>query len=250
MMDEEDDELRDRFFRERRLLLGVSVILLAHQLLGITVGKGTETLGLHFEIEDPSKLWWALWAVWAWAIVCCLQQLNALKPWTKYPKDRDEEARVWLSDNVVLFSVRRRALKHLQDKIGKELNPQFTIQWIGRDKSDPPGGTPLLYAGVNVTARWRADGQDLLNARMQAFDVHMSAPGWRIPGGGTSAEGEESEFHRVVQVRVLPIQGKLVIRAAAWLWTLLSTPFLTDYFAPLAIGIAPLICAGMPLHRL
>jgi hypothetical protein len=54
--------------------------------------------------------------------------------------------------------------------------------------------------------------------------------GWRIPGGGTSAEGEESEFHRVVQVRVLPIQGKLVIRAAAGLRTLLSTPFLTDYF--------------------
>jgi hypothetical protein len=45
MMDEEDDELRDRFFRKRRLLLGVSV---------------TDTLGLHFEIEDPSKLWWAL----------------------------------------------------------------------------------------------------------------------------------------------------------------------------------------------
>src|SRR5580658_10127906 len=97
---DDEDELPDRFFRERRLLLGVSIILLAHQLLGITVGKGTETLGLHFDIEDPSRLWWALWAVWTWAIVCYVQQLNALKPRTKYPKDRDEEARVWLSDRI------------------------------------------------------------------------------------------------------------------------------------------------------
>lgn len=36
----------ERLFRERRLLLGVGVVLLAHQLLGITVGKGAETLEL------------------------------------------------------------------------------------------------------------------------------------------------------------------------------------------------------------
>jgi mRNA interferase HigB len=67
-MEEEDDDLRDRFFRERRLLLSVSLVLLAHQLLGITVGKSTDTLGLHFDIEDPSKIWWAVWALWLWTL--------------------------------------------------------------------------------------------------------------------------------------------------------------------------------------
>jgi hypothetical protein len=191
--------------------------------------------------------------VWTWAIVCCFQQLNALKPWTKYPKDRDEEARVWLSDRVVLLSVRRRALRHLRDNIGKELSPRFGVVWVGRHVSDTPAREPLVYAGVSVTARWMIDGQDLLEARARAFDACMEAAGWRAPGGGVSMEEGENEFHRAVQVRVLPIQGKLLIRAAARLWTLLSTPFLTDYFAPLAVGIAPLTVAAvraMPWHRI
>jgi hypothetical protein len=242
---DDEDELPDRFFRERRLLLGVSIILLAHQLLGITVGKGTETLGLHFDIEDPSRLWWALWAVWTWAIVCYVQQLNALKPRTKYPKDRDEEARVWLSDRIVLLSVRRHALKHHRDKIGKELSPRFGFVRAGRQVSNIPGAESIMYAVVSVTARWKTADRSLLEARARAFDAYMEAAGWRVPGGGISIEGSESEFHRMVQVRVLPIQKGLIIRVAARLWTLLSTPFLTDYFAPLAVGIAPLIVSGV-----
>jgi hypothetical protein len=242
-MDDEDDDdkLHDRFFRERRLVLGVSVVLLAHQLLGITVGKGTDTLGLHFDIEDPSKLWWALWAVWFWAIVCYIQRFNALKGWTKYAKERDEEARVWLSDRFVRLVVRRHARKHLRDNIGKELSPRFGFVWDGRQKQDGPERELLLYARIKVTARWQTDGQELLQARAAAFNDYMSAAGWLTPEGGTSVEGGESEFHRTVCVRVLPIQQKLAIRAAACLWTLVLTPFLTDYIAPLIVGFAPLI---------
>lgn len=241
---EDEDELPDRFFRERRLLLAVSALLLAHQMLGISVGKGAETLGLHFDIEDPSRLWWALSAVWGWAMVSSIQQFNALKPWSKYPRDRDEEARVWLSDRVVLRWVRRRALKYLRDNIGKELGPRFDVVWVGRRRADTPSRELLEYASVNVTAQWQTDGQDILEARARAFEAHMEAVGWLAPGGGVSVDRGISEFQRTVNVRVMPIQETPAIRAAARLWTLLSTPFLTDYFAPLVVGIAPLVVVG------
>jgi hypothetical protein len=238
---DEDDELPDRFFRERRLVLGVSVILLAHQLLGISIGKSADTLGLHFDIEDPSKLWLALWAMWTWAIVCYAQQLNSLKPWSKYPQERDGEMRSWLSDHVVFLSVRRRALRHLRDSIPQELNPRFEVMLDGRREVNTPGQQRFLYATVRVTAQCSSDGHDLLEAKAKAFDAEMEAAGWRVPGGGISREEGLSEFHREVNVRIVPIEGKLGIRVAARIWTMLSTPFLTDYFAPLVVGMTPLI---------
>jgi hypothetical protein len=95
--------------------------------------------------------------------------------------------------------------------------------------------------GLSANFSWQTDGQELLQARAAAFNDYMSAAGWLTPEGGTSVEGGESEFHRTVCVRVLPIQQKLAIRAAACLWTLVLTPFLTDYIAPLIVGFAPLI---------
>jgi hypothetical protein len=244
---DEDDEPADRFFRERRLLLGVSVILLAHQLLGISVGKSADTLGLHFDIEDPSKLWLALWAMWAWAIVCYAQQLNSLKPWSKYPKERDDEIRSWLSDHAVFLSVRRRALRHLRDSIPAEWNPRFEVMLDGRREVNTAGQQRILYAAIRVTAKCSSNGGDLLDAKAKAFDTEMEAAGWRVPGGGISREGELSEFHREVNVRIVPVEGKLGIRMAACIWTMLSTPFLTDYFAPLVVGIVPLIIAVIGL---
>jgi hypothetical protein len=238
---DEDDDLPDRFFRERRLLLGISVILLAHQLLGISVGKSADTLGLHFDIEDPSKLWLALWAMWTWAIVCYAQQLNSLKPWSKYPKEREDEMRSWLSDRAVFLSVRQRALRHLRDNIPAELNPRFEVMLDGRREVNTPGQQRILYAMIRVTAQCSSNGKDQLDAKAKAFDREMEAAGWRVPGGGISWEGELSEFHREVNVRIVPVEGKLGIRVAARIWTMLSTPFLADYFAPLVVGIAPLI---------
>ena len=126
-----DSDLSDRFFRERRLLLGVSVVLLAHQLLGITVDKSAETLGLRFEIEDPSKIWWAVWAAWVWTAVCVVQQLNSIKPSSKYPKDRDNEIRDRLSDWVVTRMVRRAALKYFKSNVPRQMKPKFEVTCAG-----------------------------------------------------------------------------------------------------------------------
>jgi hypothetical protein len=88
MNGQEEQGLRERYFRERRLLLAVSVVLLARQLLGIDVGQSADTLGLHFEIKEPERLWWAVWALWLWSLVCCFQQLNSLRPYIHFPVDR------------------------------------------------------------------------------------------------------------------------------------------------------------------
>jgi hypothetical protein len=110
----------------------------------------------------------------------------------------------------------------------------------GRREVNTPGQQRFLYATVRVTAQCSSNGHDLLEAKAKAFDAEMEAAGWRVPGGGISREGGLSEFHREVNVRIVPIEGK-VGRVAARIWTMLSTPFLTDYFAPLVVGIAPLI---------
>jgi hypothetical protein len=64
----------DRFLRERRLLLGISLVLLDHQYLGIEIERSGESVGLKFTFpEDLHRLWAAIWLVWAWAVICYLQ---------------------------------------------------------------------------------------------------------------------------------------------------------------------------------
>ena len=239
-----DDGTKDRFFRERRLLLGTSAVLLAHQLLGITVTDSAETLGLRFEIADPSKIWWAVWAVWLWTAVCVVQQLNSLRPRTTYPKDRDDETRDRLSDWIAVKRVRREAMKHLRSTVPRTLRPTFEVVFADRAKSTIPGGPDVLYTCVNVSARWECDDANVAASKASEFEKAMEAAGWRISGGTVAQEGGECTFTRTVNVRIMPVRDAWLIRWAAFTWTLLSTSFVTDYFAPLVIAAAPLVVAA------
>lgn len=236
-----DNALNERFFRERRLLLGVSVVLLAHQLLGITVGKSAETLGLHFEIDDPSKIWWAVWAVWLWTAISAVQQLNSIKLMKEYPKDRDEEIRHRLSDWVAVRRVRRDAMKHLRSSLSRELKPRFKVACSEHKTSDKPNGQMLLYACVSVMAEWTCNDANLAEKKAAAFDEAMKAAEWEVPGGSVGYEGGKCKFGKTINVRIVPIREERLIRIASTAWTLLSTSFVTDYVAPLIIGAAPII---------
>jgi hypothetical protein len=235
------DDLRERFFRERRLLLGVSVVLLAHQLLGITVGKSAETLGLHFEIDDPSMIWWTVWAVWLWTATCAAQQLNSIKPREEYPTDRDEETRDRLSDWVAVNRVRRDAIKCLRTIVPRELRPKFEIAFAERRQSDAPGGNLLLYTCVCVTARWQCNDAQIAQTKAFEVDTAMRAANWDVSGGSVGYEGGEGTLSRIVNVRIVPIQEERWIRIGSTAWTLLSTSFGTDYVVPFVIGAAPIV---------
>jgi len=238
-----DKDAQDRFFRERRLLLAVSVVLLAHQLLGITIGHGIETLGIRFEIADPSRIWWAVWAVWLWTAVCVVQQLNSIRPRTAYPKDRDDETRDRISDWIALKRVRRDAMKHLRSALPRKLDPTFGVVFTERRKADAPGGELHGYTCISVTARWHWDAADMAAKKAAAFEAEMKRIGWEISRGSDGFEGGECRFSRTVDVRIVPIRDKPLVRWTALAWTLLSTSFVTDYLAPLGIAVAPVVVA-------
>lgn len=253
MADEDDDEkdIRARFFRERRLLMGISVVLLAHQFLGITVSKGQDTVGLHFDIEDPAKIWWVVWAVWLWTAICVLQQFNSIQPRSKYPADRNQATRQWLSDRVATRKVRGPTLKHLKATVSKEQKPRFSMKWVGRTERDGPARERLVYGNVEVSCRWVCDDVAIATAKAAEFEKAMTADGLDCPGGSVGYEGGECYFSRIIPVRMVPIEDRVLIRRVSTMWTLLSTSFSTDYLAPLLIGLAPLLVAALQgvIHR-
>jgi hypothetical protein len=63
------EDLRDGLRKERRLLIIVSLVFLAHLLFGLTVDRSAETLGFKFEVRDPEDVWRFVAAIWAWALL-------------------------------------------------------------------------------------------------------------------------------------------------------------------------------------
>ncbi|MDA8350775.1 MAG: hypothetical protein M0038_18610, partial [Pseudomonadota bacterium] len=184
-----DNDAENRFFRERRLLLGVSVVLLAHQLLGITVGNSAETLGLRFEIGDPSRIWWAVWLIWLWTAICVVQQLNSIRPRTVYPKERYDETRDRLSDWIAVHRVRRTAVQHLREIVPRKLNPVFEVLFPERKKVDAPGGQLHEFTCVSVIARWRCDAANIAAEKAGVFEAAMKQAEWEISGRSDGFEG-------------------------------------------------------------
>lgn len=239
-----DNDAQERFFRERRLLLGVSVVLLAHQLLGITVENSAETLGLRFQIGDPSKVWWVVWAIWLWTAICVVQQLNSIRPRAVYPKDRNEETRDRLSDRMAVRRVRRAAIKHLRPTVPRKLNPKFAVAFAERKRTDTPGGQLHQYTCVNVTARWRCNAANMAAEKAAVFEAAMKRTGWEISRESDEFVGDECKFSKTVDVRIVPIRDERLVRWTTFAWTLLSTSFATDYLAPLGIATAPIVVAA------
>lgn len=240
-VDDDKADLRDRFFKERRLLLGISVVLLAHQWLGITIDKDADTLGLKFEIDDPSKIWWAVWAIWTWTMVCCLQQLNSLRPSTIFPADRAQEVAEDIADKLVTFLVRRDAMKHLREHIPRR-GRSLKVEYAGRHKSvEGQAQQTYLYTCIRVSARWRCNEPNEAAARAADLDKDMEIRKWHSNGGGMGYEDSHCRFDKIYNVRVIPIRERPWVRRVSFVWTCLTTSFGTDYVVPLLIGAAPVI---------
>jgi hypothetical protein len=110
--------LRERLFKTRRLLLGISVVLLAHYALGIQIKSDAESLGLRFELPDVQRVWIGVWVVWTWAFVTYLQYCHELQ-FDDYPNDRLENAKFRVAGwfcRMRFLSVART--KGIQGRIG------------------------------------------------------------------------------------------------------------------------------------
>lgn len=241
--DEADDDkasLRDRFFKDRRLLLALSVVLLAHLCFGISVERSADTLGLRFEIADPSKIWWMVWAAWLWTVVCYLQKLNSMRLLMPiYPESQAKEVRGAIADKVATCLVKRVALKHLRKQIpwrGRRL----AVSHLGREDAEE-GGQRELYTFVSVSAVW--GGDDPNDAARQDADLQqvLKAHGWKSGVGSSGYEFSHCRFTRIIRVRFVPITDRQWVQNISRIWICLSTSFATDYLVPLLIGISPFV---------
>jgi hypothetical protein len=206
-------ELRVAMMKERRLLIAASGVLIAHLAFGITVENSAETLGLKFTMADPSKLWWLVWIVWGWSMFRYIIYFHDF--------DRaDLHADLWtFRFRAHEWFVRTR----LRYRTGTEGIQNRAPRWggvkvftvnLGMVPERRPGGA-WLYPNADITLHLRQDGgTDILN-------FHEAQT---IPAGWLRATG-----------------------AWAWLRVLLLSRHGTEYFAPFAMGAAPLVIQLYPL---
>jgi hypothetical protein len=259
MNGQEPDGLRDRYFRERRLLLGISVILLARQFLGVEVGRSADTLGLHFEIQDPERLWWAVWALWFWSFVCCIQQLNSLRPYIHFPIDRRTRTynalrRRWARIRI-LWAVRASFHRQVQ----RENRVRYSVSMPGMEMHPRAKATPaeqIEYAEAQVEVRWLSIPERPRDVAL-VDDTAVGDDDWIVRSSGDGLSNAtpggqhgpaEERYHRGTAAIPQPRRSHWSW-AAAQVWTWATTSFLTDYVAPALIGLAPLVTAGIQFWR-
>jgi hypothetical protein len=235
--------LSERFFRERRLLLGVSVVLLANELLGVTISKSAETLGLHFEINNPERLLWGVWLIWLWTIACYMQQLNSIDLRSRYPLNRQTVTQNALCYRIAARRVAREAKVRFRSVIPHELRRSVVVKPGGRSVIGPPmEQQPALRCQVSWTWKDPPANQPALDLTALTFRTHAT---WQVVGGGDLRDVEGNrEVHEGLDVPAQDLDGSRAIYVAARTWTIASTSFGTDYIAPLIIGFSPLAIAA------
>lgn len=238
MPEEPNTGAMERLFRERRLLLGVSVVLLAHQLLGISVGKGAETLGLHFEIDNPERLWLGVWVIWLWAFISYAQQVNSVRPFSFFPRSRQSGVYQRLCDRLVRWgtTLRVRASFRRQVPWANRTSVRVEKQWRAIYNSIP-------HIATRFQMLWKYEPEN--PAAVNLLDDAGQVDGWFTLHGGvlTHADGTRGRSGDVwVPEHLVERRRWLWALAVVWTWT--TTSFATDYLVPVGIGLAPPAIAG------
>jgi hypothetical protein len=194
-------DFRERLFKSRRLLLAVSVVLLAHYALGIQVASDADSLGLKFQLPDVQKVWVGVWLVWTWALVVYLQHCHEFE-FDDFPTDLFENARY----AVVRWFDRRKLWKLLQ-----------TGQ-IQQQKRDGTLTSLTLERRITVST----------DKKPKVF--HHVVAWWNGNDSGRFSHPE------ALPTSAVGILGKMW----GWIYVLTATRFGTDYFAPILIAVATL----------
>jgi hypothetical protein len=248
-MAEQSDRLREHFSRERRFLLVVSVILLAHELLGISVAKSVEALGLHLEIENPERLFWGVWIVWTWAFIRYLQLLYSLEPRSAYPLDRRTRAWNRLVEVILMRRVRKEARTAFDAEVPRSLQIDLRVEGAGREhKTINRAGrveADNLWYVINVTRRWRdpVEPNPPLAVHMigSSSRVRKDAGTWVSLKSGESVEGGVRQLSEGVRVPLTAISANKTLFFAAVVWNFTATTYATEYYIPVLVGAAPLL---------
>jgi hypothetical protein len=198
------DDLRDGLRKERRLLIIVSLVFLAHLLFGLTVDRSAETLGFRFEVRDPEDVWLFVGAVWLWAL---------LRYWLYFHdyndadmaidlKRREYRAHEW----IVIRRIRR--IKEPEEILGHKPNRRSKIE-VDLGEAPKPG----------------------FNQRLIYERAHVSVATPDAKGGARSSGSTMPQAFGPIEVRLL--------RCFAWMHLFVTTRYGTEYFVPFILGAAP-----------
>lgn len=234
--------LRDRFFRERRMLLAVSLVLFAHVVSGIDIAHQGEAFGLIFTVSKPSYIWGSAWVLWGWTLLCYAQHFNSLRLWKEYPTDRDMESRRSLVYRILARRARIAARGFLAQEIGRRFHKKCTVDDVRQIVSGPNIGRQDDMV-VSVAIEW-SESVHAIEGTAARFDAYMEERGWTVRGGELGKQGAtRAQFRKSISVPTRTLIDAKIVRYCARTWVLLSTSFGTEYVAPLAIGILPLVVA-------
>lgn len=250
-----DEMMRTQLHRERRLLLAVSLVLLAHQILGIEVSNSAESLGVRFEVANPDRLWIAVWVVWTWAIVRYAQVLNSFDPRSDYPTTVRNLAYQRIGGRVATRRVRKETSALLRSEVPSSQRLGVSVKVTDWLVGEPPRQARVesaTWVRFDVIRRMRRSGGEERPRDLTALGsksmTRKDVENWVHTGGGASQEAHGFAVSDTVLVPMDPVYRVWWVRAAALTWTGVTTSYLTEYFAPLAIGLAPLLLAlGPPM---
>jgi hypothetical protein len=255
--------LRGQLQRERRILLAVSFVLLAHQILGIEVNNSAESLGLRFDVANPARLWVGVWVIWGWAIIRYAQLLYSFRPGEEFPRNRYFLTLHAICDWIIVRRVHREAKAVFQDvprvsRIGLSIlklgrwDPIVTpTSRYARVKSRNPG-VAITWLQLNIVRTLRYDPSQPRPKLAQIGEEPRTRDDicdWERTGGSESIQENEGKHAVTDSIEVpLSIEWSWWPRVAARTWAVVMTSYGTEHYVPLVIGLAPLAAGffGLP----
>lgn len=200
------DDLRDGLRKERRLLIIVSLVFLAHLLFGLTVDRSAETLGFKFEVRDPEDVWRFVGAIWLWALL----------RYGLYFHD-------YVDEEMGLDLKRREYQAHEWIAIRRVRRIQASEGLLGRK----PNRCSIIQIDLGI------EPKPGFNGRIHYDAAHVTVTTPDDAGGGESGGTQMPQIFG-------PIEARL-IRCFAWMRLAITTRYGTEYFVPFVLGITPAV---------
>jgi hypothetical protein len=242
---DERKALRERFFKERRMFLGVTVVLLAHQLLGITIASSADSFGLHFEVKNPERLFMAVWILWWWCLISYFQKIVTLGIKNFFPIDLLVEIYEIQCSRYVRTHVALRAKASFRRQVGRNFRLSCIVDTpiLTVHESD---GEKHRFLLTKVSTRWidvpeNPESVDVIDAKA-AIGVCDGPSGtrWIVRHSGSLIHRDGTRGRDgSVEVPQAWIEQRGWLFYTSLILIYLFSSFAMDYLAPLFIGLIP-----------
>jgi hypothetical protein len=137
-----------------------------------------------------------------------------------------------ICDWIAYHQIRRIAIRAYH-QIPRGSRRGFQLKRAGRGGESGYGGKRESYSCI-VNRQWeQGDGFTVVSIRKQESSVKVTR--------GSESVGRVDSMEETVHVSLNDILTRRLPLYAARVWILLSTSYVTDYLAPIAVGLAPAV---------